>query len=88
MTRRIVIVIGAALLSVAGLGLIGCVVWLIAALVSRIPPYILEARLEAMMYMLPALVIAVAFLGAGLMADALASRHKSPKSPRDLHLHT
>lgn len=89
MTRQILIVVGVALLSIAGFGLILGVVWLVAHLVLGVSLYILESRLHEMSGVLPVLCIVFAFVGASCMASALATQHKkqhpgadSPAHPR------
>jgi hypothetical protein len=88
MTRHILVVIGAALLLIGGIGLIVGVVWLVASNVLGTLPYILEARFETLLYILPALLLVVALLGASFMATALAANHKDSGSDHDLHLHS
>jgi hypothetical protein len=88
MTRQILIVVGAALLSIGGIGLIVGVVWLVSSNVLGTLPYILEARFSTLLYLLPALLLAVAIVGASFMASALALSQKPPHTTRDLHLHT
>ena len=87
MTRQILIVVGAALLSIGGIGLIVGVVWLVSSNVLGTLPYILEARFSPLLYLLPALFVAAAIVGASFMASALTLGQK-PHVPRDLHLHT
>ena len=89
MTRQILIVVGVALLSVAGFALILGVVWMVAHLVLGVSLYILESRLQEMSGVLPVLCIVFAFVGASCMASALATRRKnqhpasgSPAHPR------
>lgn len=88
MTRQILIVVGAALLSIGGIGLIVGIVWLVSSNVLGTLPYILEARFATLLYLLPALLLVVAIVGASFMASALALRQKPPRTNRDLHLHT
>ena len=88
MTRQILIVVGAAFLSIGGLGLIVGVVWLVSSNVLGTLPYILEARFSTLLYLLPALLLVVAVVGASFMASALALGQKPPHTPRDLHLHS
>jgi hypothetical protein len=87
-TRQILIVIGAALVSVSGLCLICGLVWLWMTAVHGTPAYVMEARLRVLLYLLPALFLAVAFLGATLMAHALAARRWSERKRTDLQAHT
>jgi hypothetical protein len=77
MTRQILIVIGVALLSVAGFWLILGLVWLVAQLVLGISPYILESRFQKMSGVIQVLCIVFAFVGASCMASALAAQRKN-----------
>jgi hypothetical protein len=86
--RQILIVIGAGLVSVGGLSLICALVWLWMTAVHGTPTYVMEARIRVLLYLLPALFLAVAFLGASLMAHALAARRGSERKPTDLQAHT
>jgi hypothetical protein len=88
MTRQILIVIGAVLLSIGGIGLIVGLVWLVSNQVLGTLPYILEARFETLLYLLPALLLAVAVAGASFMASALAFQQKESRTERDLHTHS
>ena len=88
MTRQVLIVIGAALLSIGGLGLIVGLVWLVSSNVLGTLPYILEARFSTLLYLLPALLLVVAMVGASFMASALKFKHKPHGTNRGLHLHT
>ena len=87
MARRVLIVIGATLLSVSGIGFIVGLVWLWLSEVQRIPEYVLEARFQVLLYVLPALLLAVAFLGTSLMIHMLASRPKAEDKRQDLQPH-
>jgi hypothetical protein len=88
MTRQILIVVGAALLSIGGIGLIVGVVWLVSSNVLGTLPYILEARFATLLYLLPAMLLVAAIVGATFMASTLALGHKAPHTGRDLHPHT
>jgi hypothetical protein len=88
MTRRILIVVGAVLAAVSGLCLICGLVWLWMTQVHGTPTYVMEARLKVLLYILPALFLAVAFLGASLMAHALAARRKPERKRNHLQAHT
>jgi hypothetical protein len=87
MPRQLLIVLGAILLSIGGIGLIVGAVWLVASNVLHTLPYILEARFESLLYILPALLLVVAIVGASFMAAALAVRQKDSEPDRKLHLH-
>jgi hypothetical protein len=87
MTRQVLIVIGAAVLSICGLGLIGGIVWLWLSVVHGTPQYILAARFRIALYVLPALLVAAAFIGASLMAHSLTvNRRKESRQYREQHL--
>ncbi len=88
MTRRILIVVGAVLASVSGLCLICGLAWLWMTEVHGTPAYVMEARLRVLLYLLPALFLAVAFLGASLMVHALAARREPEKKTHHLQAHT
>jgi hypothetical protein len=88
MIRQVLIVIGAVLLSIGGIGLIVGLVWLVASNVLGTLPYILESRFETLLYILPALLLVVAIIGASFMATAVATRQKDSETDRRLHLHT
>jgi hypothetical protein len=85
MTRQVLVVIGAAVLSIFGFGLIGGLVWLWLSVVHGTPQYVLEARFRIALYVLPALLAAAAFIGASLMAHSLAARRRQEsRKYRDL----
>ena len=72
MTRNILVVIGAALLSIGGIGIIAGLVWLTASHLRGTFPYILDAQAESLVYFLPALLLTIAIVGACFVASALA----------------
>ncbi|HTM16096.1 MAG TPA: hypothetical protein VL135_04295 [Terracidiphilus sp.] len=72
MTRNILVVIGAALLSIGGIGIIAGLVWLTASHFRGTFPYILDAQPESLVYFLPALLLTIAIVGACFVAGALA----------------
>ena len=88
MTRQVLIVIGAALLSFGSIGLIVGLTWLTVAKTLETLPYILEARFETLLYMLPALLLIIAITGASFIASALAGRQKASRPDRIFHFHT
>jgi hypothetical protein len=88
MTRQILIVIGAALLSLGSIGLIVGLAWLAAVKILGTLPHIFEPRFETLLYMLPALLLFVALAGASFIARALADRHKASRPDRIFHFHT
>ena len=87
MTRQILVVVGVALLSAVGFGLILGIGWLTLHLVLGDSPYLLESRLYSMRGVLSALFILVAFIGGGWATSVLMSRHKAERSNNDLAPH-
>jgi hypothetical protein len=89
-TRRILMVIGGAILAVSGLGFILGLVWLWLSEVHGTPEYVLEARFQVMLCVLPALLLGVAFVGTSLIIHNLASRRRESKTQKsdDFHLST
>ncbi|HLY43686.1 MAG TPA: hypothetical protein VKR52_20905 [Terracidiphilus sp.] len=79
MTRRILFVVGAALLSAAGFAAILGVGWLVSHFVLGVVPYILASRLHAMREILPALFLLVAFIGGAWAACTMAPRTKDER---------
>jgi vacuolar-type H+-ATPase subunit I/STV1 len=88
MTRPVLVVIGAALLSVGGIGIIVGLVWLTASKMHGTLPYIFDARAETLLYMLPALLLVVAIIGAAFVAAALCTPQKDQRIQHNLHPHT
>jgi hypothetical protein len=76
------------LLSFGGFGLIVGLVWLVSSRVPRTLPYILETRFETLLYLLAALLLIVAIVGASFIASALTAQPKASRLKRNLHLHT
>lgn len=87
MVRRVLLVIGATLLSVSGIGFIVGLVWLWLSEVQSTPEYVLEARFQVLLYVLPALFLGVAFLGISLMIHTLSSHRKTENETRGLQPH-
>lgn len=87
MARPILIVLGVALLSACGFGLVMLLVWFVARMVLGIFPYVLEYRFQAMMGVLPVLCLLASLVGAGCAASALAARRRTNRAPRNLTLH-
>ena len=87
MTRQLLIVIGAVLLSIVGLGLIVGLVWLAAAKALGTLPPVLDARFETLLFVLPALLLIVAIAGASCIARALTAPPTKFRSERNLNLH-
>lgn len=88
MTRNILVVIGAALLSIGGLGIIAGIVWLTANRVNGTLPYVLDTRAESILFTIPALLLTVAIVGACFVASALALPTKEQRRTHGLrHTH-
>lgn len=85
MIRRVLIVAAVALLSAAGFALLLGLVWLVLHFVLGVSPYLLDARLHAMLDVLPALFAGVAFVGAACAASTLAARQRQRESSDSLH---
>jgi hypothetical protein len=88
MTRQVLVFIGVALLSFGGAGIIIGLGWLTASHVHGSLPYIFGERAEALVYMLPALLLVIALLGAGFIAAALSTPTKEERTRRTLRTHT
>lgn len=78
MTRQLLLVVGAALLSAAGFASLLALCWMVSHMLIGVVPYLLESRFHAMIGVLPVLFLGVAFVGASCMASALARRRKPP----------
>ena len=88
MTRNIFVVIGAALLSIGGIGIVAGLVWLTANHIRGTFPYILDGQSESLLYFLPALLLTVAIVGACFVASALALPTREERHTRTLrHTH-
>ena len=88
MTRNILAVLGTVLLSIGGIGIIVGLVWITASRVHGTLPYIFDARAETLLYLLPALLLSVAIIGACFVASALALPTKQERHARLLRPHT
>jgi hypothetical protein len=88
MTRTVLVVVGAALLSIGGIGIIVGLVWITASHIHGTIPYILDARAETLLYLLPAFLLTIAMIGAWFVAAALAAPTKEERNARKLHLHS
>ncbi len=84
MARNALVLIGAALLSAGGIGILAGVVWIAASRVNGTVPYILDARAETILYTLPALLLTIAIVGACFVATALALPTRKERSARIL----
>jgi hypothetical protein len=88
MTRQILIAVGAALLAIGGSGIIIALVWLTADKVSGTLPYIYDTHAEALLILLPALLLAIAIVGAVFVSSALCLAPKDPRTVSNLRVHT
>ena len=86
MTRQIVMVIGAVLLTIGSAGVFLALVWLTVSRVHGTLPYIYDTHAEIMLFFLPALLLIVAIVGAVFVARAQMAAPKDP-SARKLHAH-
>lgn len=88
MTRQVLIVLGAALLSFGAIGIIVGLVWLIAGRVQGTLPYIFDQHAETLLYFLPALLLIVLIIGAVFVASTLSAPSKEDRNGHGLHAHT
>ena len=87
MTRQVVIVIGLALLSIGGIGIIVVLAWLTASKVHGTLPYLLDERAETLLFLVPVLMLVIAIVGAGFVAGALSTQPKESRASRNLRHH-
>lgn len=87
MTRQVLIVLGAALLSFGGIGILVGLVWLTATRVQGTLPYVFDQRAEMLLYLLPALLLIISIVGAAFVASALCTPPKEERSGHSLHPH-
>ena len=88
MSRNVLIVAGAALLSIGGIGIVVGLVWLIASRVQGALPYIFDAGSETLLYLLPALLFMISLVGAAFVASALAAPTREEHGARHLRTHS
>jgi len=81
-TRQVLIVVGIALLSFGGVGIVVGLAWLTASHIHGTIPYILDNRTEMLVFTLPALLLVIAIIGAAFVAGALAAPRKSDRPSR------
>jgi hypothetical protein len=87
MTRNVLVVVGTALLSIGGIGIIVGLVWLTASRVHGTLPYIFDARAETLLYLLPALLFTISLIGAAFVSSALAMPTKQERAARHFRFH-
>jgi hypothetical protein len=87
MTRNVLAVVGAALLSIGGIGIVVGLVWLTASRLQGTLPYIFDARAETLLYLLPGLLFTISLIGAAFVAAALATPTKGEHTAHPLHPH-
>ena len=88
MTRNVLVVVGAALLSFGGIGLIVGLSWITANHLNGLLIGILDGHSEALLFLLPALLLTVSIVGAAFMAAALSTPTREERTPRHLRTHT
>ena len=88
MTRQILVAVGAALLTIGGSGIMVALVWLTANKIHGTLPYIYDTRAEALLFLLPALLLTVAIVGAVFVSTALSAPPKDERNAHSLHPHT
>ena len=88
MTRQFLVAIGATLLTIGGSGIIVALVWLTADRLHGNFSYIYDPHAEALLFLLPVLLLTIAIVGAIFVSSALATPRKETRDVRNLHPHT
>ena len=88
MTRQFLVAIGATLLTIGGSGIIVALVWLTADRLHGNFSYIYDPHAEALLFLLPILLLTIAIVGAIFVSSALATPRKDARDVRNLHPHT
>lgn len=88
MTRQILMVIGTALLAIGGTGIIVALAWLTANQIHGTLPGIYDTHAEALIFLLPAILLAIAMVGAVFVSGALSHPPKNMRIAHTLHPHT
>ena len=88
MTRNVLVVVGSALLSIGGVGIIVGLVWLTTGRLHGTLPYIFDARAETLLYLLPALLFMLSFIGVAFVAAAFSSPRRDARALRHLRPHS
>ena len=88
MTRQVLIVVGTALLSFGGVGIVAGLAWLTTSHLHGTLPYISDERTEMLIFAVPALLLVIAIVGAAFVAGALAAPGRDERSNGTLHPHT
>jgi len=88
MTRQVLIVVGTALLSFGGIGIVVGLAWLTASHLHGTLPYISDERTQMLIFALPALLLVIAIVGAAFVAGALAAPARGEHTSRTLRPHS
>jgi hypothetical protein len=88
MTRQFLVAIGATLLTIGGTGIIVALVWLTADKLHGNFSYFYDPHAEALLFLLPVLLLTIAIVGAIFVSSALAAPPKDARNVRNLHPHT
>ena len=80
-------VIGTALLAIGGSGIIVALVWLTAGELHGTLPGVYDTRAEALVFLLPAILLVIAIVGAVFVSSALSHPQKSMRIGHNLHPH-
>jgi hypothetical protein len=88
MTRQILIAVGAALLTIGSSGIFVALVWLTADKVRGTLPYVYDTHAEALLFLLPALLLTIAIVDAVFVSTALSAPPKDELNAHSLHPHT
>jgi len=88
MMRQFLVAIGATLLTIGGSGIIVALVWLTADRLHGNFSYIYDQHAEALLFLLPVLLLTIAIVGAMFVSSALSTPPKDTHNVRNLHPHT
>ena len=88
MTRKVLVAIGATLLTIGGSGIIVALVWITADKVNGNLSYMYDPHAEALIFLLPILLLTMAIVGAIFVTTALAAPSKNARTVHNLHPHT
>jgi hypothetical protein len=88
MTRQFLVAIGATLLTIGGTGIIVALVWLTADKLHGNFSYFYDPHAEALLFLLPVLLLTIAIVGAIFVSYALTVPPKDARNVRNLHPHT
>ena len=87
MTRQFLIAVGAVLLTIGGSGIVAALVWLTANTIRGTLPYLYNTQAEVLLFLLPALMLMIAIVGAVFVSTALSTPSKEERNAHNLPPH-